>query len=104
MAKPLLLMLDEPCAGMDPGVRERFLHWLNERLSDSAGPTTILVTHHIEEVVPAIQNTLILSAGRIHSMGRTRDAITRETIESVYKTRLTRIESNGGRLWPMWGE
>src|SRR3954465_12740767 len=25
MAKPLLMVLDEPCAGMDPGVRERFL-------------------------------------------------------------------------------
>ena len=24
MARPLLLVLDEPCAGMDPGVRERF--------------------------------------------------------------------------------
>jgi iron complex transport system ATP-binding protein len=102
MAKPLLLVLDEPCAGMDPGVRERFLHWLNERLADPCGPTSILVTHHIEEIVPAIQNTLILSAGHIHSAGRTRDVITRETIESVYNTRLARIESNGGRLWPMW--
>jgi len=32
MAKPLLMVLDEPCAGMDPGVRERFLAWLNEAL------------------------------------------------------------------------
>jgi iron complex transport system ATP-binding protein len=104
MAKPLLLVLDEPCAGMDPGVRERFLSWLNERLSDSAGPTTTLVTHHIEEIVPAIQNTLILSAGRIHSAGRTREVITRETIEAVYNTRLARIDHSGGRLWPMWGE
>jgi len=104
MAKPLLLVLDEPCAGMDPGVRERFLGWLNDRLSDSDGPTTTFVTHHIEEIVPAIQNTLILSAGHIHSAGRTRDVITRETIESVYNTHLARIEPNGGRLWPMWGE
>ncbi len=31
MARPMLLVLDEPCAGMDPGVRERFLAWLDAR-------------------------------------------------------------------------
>jgi iron complex transport system ATP-binding protein len=103
MAKPLLLVLDEPCAGMDPGVRERFLAWLDERLGDTHGPTTILVTHHIEEIVRAIQNTLILSAGRVHTSGRTREVVTREAIESVYNTRLARIDEAGGRLWPRWG-
>jgi iron complex transport system ATP-binding protein len=104
MAKPMLLVLDEPCAGMDPGVRERFLSWLNERLLDPMGPTLVFVTHHIEEIVPAIQNTLILSAGSIHAAGCTQEVVTRETIESVYNTRLARIERFAGRLWPQWGE
>lgn len=119
MARPMLLVLDEPCAGMDPGVRERFLAWLEERLNDecrmtnderqdlsprpSAPPATILVTHHIEEIVPAIENTLIMTGGRVYAAGRTRDVITRETIETVYNTRLSRLESSGGRLWPLWG-
>jgi iron complex transport system ATP-binding protein len=102
MAQPLLLVLDEPCAGMDPGVRERFLGWLNERLIDVDGPTTTLVTHHIEEIVPAIQNTLVLSTGRIYSAGLTGEVVTRDTIEAVYNTRLTRIERSGGRLWLIW--
>jgi iron complex transport system ATP-binding protein len=104
MARPLLLVLDEPCAGMDPGVRERFLAWLNRRLCESDGPTTILVTHHIEEVVPALSNALVLSGGRIHSLGRTDDIVTRDTIERVYRTRVGRIEKSGGRLWPIWGD
>lgn len=127
MARPLLLVLDEPCAGMDPGVRERFLAWLNDQLitvrrtdnpvrhdqgsstdrivrpTDESTPTTILVTHHIEEIVPGIQNTLILSGGRMHAAGPTQDVVTRETIEAVYNTRLARIENSGGRLWPLWG-
>ncbi len=120
MARPLLLVLDEPCAGMDPGVRERFLARLDEQLNDKARmandkhptagvdgrrfPTTILVTHHMEEIVPGFPNTLILSNGRIRSSGLTDQVVTRETIESVYDTRLARLEIVGGRRWPIWGE
>jgi iron complex transport system ATP-binding protein len=103
MARPLLLVLDEPCAGMDPGVRERFVTWLSSQLTDASSPTLIFVTHHIEEIVPTIQNTLILSSGRIHSAGPTHDVVTRKTIETVYDTQLARIDSSGGRLWPQWG-
>src|SRR3954471_617764 len=102
MARPLLLVLGEPCAGMDPGLGERFLAWLNERVSHSSSPTVILVTHHIEEIVPGFANTLVLSGGRVHSVGPTEHVLTRETIESVYKTRINRIEQSGGRLWPIW--
>jgi iron complex transport system ATP-binding protein len=103
MAKPLLLVLDEPCAGMDPGVRERFLAWLNEALRHPETPTVVLVTHHIEEIVPGFANTLVLSQGRVHSAGPTDRVVTRETIESVYGTRLSRLETVGGRRWPLWG-
>jgi iron complex transport system ATP-binding protein len=103
MARPLLLVLDEPCAGMDPGVRERFLAWLDERVSGSGSPTVVLVTHHIEEIVPGFANTLVLSDGRVHSTGQTEQVVTRQTIESVYRTSLSRIERSGGRLWPIWG-
>jgi iron complex transport system ATP-binding protein len=104
MARPMLLVLDEPCAGMDPGVRERFLGWLDERVAGAAGPTVVLVTHHIEEIVPGIQNTLILCGGRVRSVGPTGEVVTREAIEGVYQTKLARIERISGRLWPLWGK
>jgi iron complex transport system ATP-binding protein len=103
MAGPLLLVLDEPCAGMDPGVRERFLSWLNERVTAADSPTVVLVTHHVEEIVHGITKTLILRAGRVYRAGPTHDVVTRETIEAVYETRLARIERSGGRIWPIWG-
>jgi iron complex transport system ATP-binding protein len=103
MAGPLLLVLDEPCVGMDPGACERFLGWLDRQVR-AESPTVVLVTHHLEQIVPGIQNALILRQGRVYSAGPTRATVTRRTIEEVYRTRLARIEESGGRFWPLWGE
>lgn len=102
MAKPLLLVLDEPCAGMDPGVRERFLRWLDHSLAEPASPTVILVTHHVEEIVPGIRQTLLMSEGRIRDQGSTREIVTKQAIEQVYDVHLHSLEEYGGRLWPIW--
>jgi len=52
MARPELLILDEPCAGLDPVARERFVQFL-ERLARSKGPPTlVLVTHHVAKKRP----------------------------------------------------
>src|SRR3954463_15739483 len=75
MARPLLVVLGEPCAGKDPGMRGRVLAWVNEQLLQSETPTVVLVTHHIEEIVPGIQNTLVLSDGRIRAVGRPQDVV-----------------------------
>lgn len=100
---PLLLVLDEPCAGMDPGVRELFLAWLDERVTAPDSPTVIFVTHHVEEIMPGVEKTLVLRAGTVFRSGPTHEVVTRETIEEVYDTRLARIEKSGNRLWPIWG-
>lgn len=102
MTDPLLMVLDEPCAGMDPGVRERFLAWLNQAISAPQSPAVILVTHHVEEIMPGIENTLMMTEGRVHAAGATRDIVNQQTIEQVYGLRLHSLGSYAGRLWPIW--
>jgi iron complex transport system ATP-binding protein len=102
IARPLCLVLDEPCAGMDPGGRERFLAWLGELLRRPGGPATILVTHHIEEILPEFGSTLVLRQGRVLASGPTPEVLRHETLEALYATRLDRLEHAGGRLWPIW--
>jgi iron complex transport system ATP-binding protein len=66
-----LLLLDEPCAGLDPVARERFLEFV-ERFASSggkAGPTLVLITHHVEEIVPVFSHALLLKAGRVVASG-----------------------------------
>jgi iron complex transport system ATP-binding protein len=69
MAQPEVLILDEPCAGLDPAAREHFLQFL-ERLGRASGaPTFILVTHHVEEITPMYTHALMLRKGKVQASG-----------------------------------
>ncbi len=71
MARPRLLILDEPCAGLDPVARRRFLATL-ERIARHRGlraTALVLVTHHVEEITPAFSHALLLRAGRVLAAG-----------------------------------
>ena len=76
MARPPVLILDEPCAGLDPAAREHFLQFLNRLGSAKRGPTLILVTHHVEEIMPVFSHALILKNGRTLASGPRESALT----------------------------
>lgn len=65
--RPRALLLDEPCAGLDPGTRRRFLDLLRELAQD--GTTLVLVTHHVEEIVPEIGHVVMLRDGALFAQG-----------------------------------
>ena len=69
MARPRLLILDEPCAGLDPAAREHFLQFLQRLGSNRQAPTLVLVTHHVEEIMPAFSHALVLRGGRVIAAG-----------------------------------
>ncbi len=48
MAKPRVLILDEPCAGLDPAAREHFMQFIHRLGRHPDSPTLIFVTHHVE--------------------------------------------------------
>jgi iron complex transport system ATP-binding protein len=103
MVDPLAIILDEPCAGMDPGARERFLAWLAQRAADAGSPAIVFVTHHVEEIVPGFDRTLVVAAGRIVAAGATHEVVTAELLQRVYGVRVARLEASADRLWPIWG-
>jgi iron complex transport system ATP-binding protein len=99
---PLLIVLDEPCAGMDPGVRERFLTWLDSVADSFALPAIVFVTHHVEEIMPTFERTLVMRAGRIAAAGPTRNVLSAELLSEVYGVTVNRLERFAGRIWPVW--
>ena len=84
MARPELLILDEPCAGLDPVAREHFVQFL-ERLARSKGaPTLVLVTHHVEEIMPAFSHVLILKGGGVLAAGAKAKILTSGTLARAF--------------------
>src|SRR5206468_9227748 len=100
MTKPYLIVLDEPCAGMDPGARENFFATLVKLGGQKKIPSLIYVTHHIEEILPLFGKTLILKEGRVLHCGVTRAVLKPDVLRELYGVSL-RIIKRKGRLWPV---
>jgi iron complex transport system ATP-binding protein len=100
MTKPYLIILDEPCAGMDPGARENFLASLRQLGKQRKVPALIYVTHHIEEILPFFRHTLVLREGKVLYMGSTRSVIRHNLLKDLYGIDLKLLRRRG-RYWPV---
>jgi iron complex transport system ATP-binding protein len=100
MTEPYLTILDEPCAGMDPGAREVFLASLLSIGKNSSHPSFIYVTHHVEEILPIFTKILILKDGRVMKSGKTDNVLSGETISELYGISVQLVKKNG-RYWPI---
>ena len=95
MNEPSLLILDEPCSGLDIRAREIFLKTLEESKSDIP---FIYVTHQIEEIIPSITHVAILDNGEIVSQGNKFKVLTEENLSKLYGIDL-KIEWSNNRPW-----
>lgn len=76
MADPELLILDEPTTGLDFLARESLLETIGEIAVQPNAPTLIYVTHHLEEILPVFNKTLLLKKGEVFASGNTKEMIT----------------------------
>lgn len=65
--QPELLLLDEPSAGLDPGARRDFTHYLGH-LRDQEGITALLTTHILDEA-ERCDRVGILHHGKLVALG-----------------------------------
>jgi iron complex transport system ATP-binding protein len=92
MADPRLLILDEPCAGLDPVAREHFLQFLERLARSKSAPAIVLVTHHVEEITAAFSHLIVLKQGRVIAAGPRRTVLNSKTLSAAFdaQVRLTR--------------
>jgi iron complex transport system ATP-binding protein len=79
---PRALVLDEPTTGLDLAARHAFMERV--RAIARAGTTIILVTHHLEEIVPEIERVVLLRAGRIVGDGPKAQMLVPERLSRVF--------------------
>ncbi len=95
MGDPPLLILDEPCAGLDPAAREHFLQFLQRLGAREKGPTLVLVTHHVEEIMPVFTHALILHGGRALACGPRDEALSSANLSKAFGAPIRLRRRNG---------
>ncbi len=95
MANASLLLLDEPCEGLDLGAREQFLEGLS-RLARRRTTAMVYVTHRTEEIPSGFSHALLLKAGRVVASGKIGETLTGKNLSACFGVRV-RLETVNGR-------
>jgi len=98
MASPKLLILDEPCTGLDLIAREHLLQFIKKIANEPNGPTLIYVTHHVEEILPCFTHTLFMREGEVFSSGKTEEQLTEATLSSFFNRPIA-VQYQQNRTW-----
>ena len=98
MVDPELLLLDEPAAGLDLGGREDLVRRLGEIAADPYAPTTILVTHHVEEIPVGFTHGMLLRKGAVVAQGPLAEVLTSENLTETFGLPLE-VDTRGERWY-----
>ncbi len=93
MSRPQIIILDEPCTGLDVLNREKVFYLIRE-LSKNPELTIIYVTHYLEEIIEVFDKGLLIKNGEIFTTGEINDTFTSETISDFFETNLDVVKSN----------
>ena len=91
--QPEALVLDEPTRGLDLVARHVFMEQVR-RLAQ-AGTTILLVTHHVDEIIPEMARVILLRRGRVASDGAKADILTASHLGHAFDASL-QVNQSGG--------
>jgi len=78
---PLLMILDEPCDGLDYANRRNVLDFI-EFIGSQTATDLIYVTHHKGEIPACITHALVLDKGKIVAVGEKKEVLQSLMIEA----------------------
>ncbi|MHC9011079.1 ABC transporter ATP-binding protein [Stenotrophomonas rhizophila] len=93
--RPQALLLDEPSTGLDLIAREQLIATMRELARQ--GITLVLVTHHIEEIIPEIERVVMLRGGKILADGPRAELLRDAPLSELFGGPI-RVVDQAGRL------
>ncbi|MGD0943002.1 MAG: ATP-binding cassette domain-containing protein [Acidimicrobiales bacterium] len=100
-----LLLLDEPCAGVDLPGREALVLALTALARSPGSPTTVHVSHSLEELPATTSHALLLRAGEVVAMGPIEDVMTGQSLGRCFGLAVSLSREDGrwtARASPSW--
>jgi iron complex transport system ATP-binding protein len=90
---PDTLLLDEPTTSLDLPT----LHEVRSRLRDLAahGVGLLLVTHHLDDIIPEIDRVILLRSGRVLVDGRKEEILTSHQLSAMFGIDVEVIQRHG---------
>ena len=74
--EPRTLVLDAPCAGLDPRGREEILGLIRDLHRDT-GATIVMVSHSMDDVASLAERVIVMNHGKVAMDGAPRDVFSR---------------------------
>lgn len=90
---PSILVLDEPCAGLDP----EGMYYVRKAIDKLASQnrSVFLVTHYLDDIMPSITDVILIKDGKIFESGTTDDIITSENMTRLFEVPISVSKERG---------
>lgn len=89
LSAPELIVMDEPCSGLDIRGREELLQSIVQGLTQPEPIPVVYVTHHADEIMPGFTHVLLLKEGRIFRSGPKSEVLQSETLSAAFDVPVT---------------
>ena len=95
IARPRILLLDEPTVGLDMGSRASCIGALDRLMERAEPPTVVIVSHHLDELPRAVNRVALMKDGRLVELGAPRELLTSAHLSTLFDCRVDVLENEG---------
>ena len=104
LARPELLILDEPDVFLDLPGRELLLSGIAEVAEELPELTIIFVTQRTEDILPLFDRGMIMKSGRIMCRGGRREVLSEANLREAFGMPVRIVHNRSGRVWAVLGD